>query len=181
MLHAKVEQALNDQINYELMSGYIYLSMAAWLKKENLNGFAHWMRIQAQEETFHAMKMFDYVHDRDGKVVLKEVAKPQGEWKSVLEVFKHAYAHEQGVTARLCNIADVATKNKDHVTNVLMQWFINEQIEEEANAKGFADQLKMIGASTESLFRLDREAAARQMSPMVAAGLGFTGGGAAAV
>ena len=112
MLNAKVEQAINDQINYEFYSAYIYLAMAAWLKQENYNGLSHWMRIQYLEETFHAQKQFDFVHDRDGKVTLREIAKPQLSWKSPLEVFKHAYEHEQGVTSRLGDIDELALKHK---------------------------------------------------------------------
>jgi len=176
MLNPKVEQAINDQINFELYSAYIYLAMAAWLKQENYNGLSHWMRMQYLEETFHAQKQFDFVHDRDGKVTLKEIAKPQLSWKSPLDVFKHAYEHEQGVTERLGAIDELALKNKDQLTHVLMQWFINEQIEEEASAKDMADQLKMAGDSRDVLFRLDREAATRVVSPLVTAGLGITAG-----
>jgi len=179
MLNAKVEQAINGQINYEFYSAYLYLAMAAWFKQENYNGFSHWMRIQYLEETFHAQKQFDFVHDRDGKVTLQEIAKPPHSWKSPLDAFKQAYEHEQTVTARLGDIDELALKNRDQLTHVLMQWFINEQIEEEANAKDMADQIKMAGTSPDVLFRLDREAAARAVSPLVTAGIGLTAAPAA--
>lgn len=165
MLSVKLEEALNEQLNFEVYSGYIYLSMSAWLSGKNLNGMAHWMQLQYNEELMHAMKIFAYINDRGGKVVLKAIQQPQTDWKSVLDVFETAYRHEQSVTGRFGDLTDLALSERDHVTNVLLQWFINEQIEEEASVKEIADQIAMAGESRESLFMLDREMAQRQAAP----------------
>jgi ferritin len=164
MISKKLEKALNEQMNFEFYSAYIYLSMSAWFSSQNLSGMAHWMNIQSQEEVFHAMKFFNYVNDRGGRVTLKEIKQPQTEWTSPADAFRGAYEHEQMVTARISDLIDVALKEKDHVTNSLLQWFINEQIEEEANAKTFSDQLGMMGDSKDFVFMLDREMAQRQLN-----------------
>lgn len=169
MITKKLEEAINEQINFEFYSAYIYLAMSAWLNDQNMNGFSHWMQIQAREETFHAMKLFNYIHDRGGHVRLQSIKQPELEWKSFLDVFKHAHQHEQTVTSRFSNLTDLAMQERDHVTTVLLQWFITEQIEEEATVRNIVDQLSMIGESKDSIFMLDRELNQRQVSPMVAA------------
>lgn len=169
MINKKLEAAINDQINFELYSAYIYLAMSAWCKDQNYNGFAHWMEVQAREESFHAMKLFNFIFDRGGKVNLTAIKQPEGSWKSPLDVFKHSHEHEQIVTSRFSDLTDLAMKEHDHVTTVLLQWFINEQIEEEATVRNIVDQLKMMGDSRDSIFMLDRELNTRQVSPLVAA------------
>ena len=169
MLSKKLQEAINDQINFEFYSAYVYLSMCAWFKDQNFNGFAHWMEVQTREEIFHAMKFFNFVFDRGGNVAMATVKVPAGDWKSPLDTFKQAFEHEQTVTSRISDLMDLALKERDHVAAALLQWFINEQIEEEANVRNIVDQLKMMGESKDSVFMLDRELNARQVSPLVAA------------
>ncbi len=164
MLSEKLQEAINDQLNFEFYSGYIYLAMSAWLSSQNLNGMAHWMEIQYQEEQVHAMKFFNYLNDRGGQVKLKAIAQPQTEWKSALDAFETAHKHEQTVTGRISDLVDLALTERDHVTNSLLQWFISEQIEEEASVRDMADQIRMAGTSSESIFMLDREMATRVLT-----------------
>ncbi len=160
-LKENVQTVINEQINHELHSAYLYLSMASYFESIALPGFAHWMRNQAEEEKFHAMKFFDYVVERGGRVTLTTIDAPQTEWKSPLEVFKAALAHEQKVTALIYNIADVAIAEKDHGTKVMLDWFITEQVEEEASAQEIVDKLSMLEGSKQGLFLLDKELGAR--------------------
>lgn len=161
MINEKMEKALNDQINEELYSSYLYLAMSAWFDSVNLTGFAHWMRIQSKEETGHAMKIFAYIHERGGKVNLKAIAEPAKEWNSPLAVFEDAYKHERHITDRINNLVDKAAKEKDYAANAFLQWFITEQVEEEASADDIVQKLKMIGDSKNGLFMLDRALASR--------------------
>lgn len=161
MMNKKVEEAINSQINYEFYSSYLYLSMSAYFTSVNLKGFANWMNIQAQEELMHGMKMYQYILSRNGIVTLQPLSGPETTWKSTLDVFEKTYAHELTVTSRIHAIADLAMQEKDHATSVFIQWFINEQVEEESNDTGIIDELKMIADSREGLFMLDRELATR--------------------
>ncbi|MDD3117645.1 MAG: ferritin [Victivallales bacterium] len=169
MISSKLEEAINDQINFEFYSSYVYLAMSAWFKDQNFNGFAHWMEIQAREELFHAMKLFHFVFDRGGKVVLTAVKAPAGEWKTPQEAFRQAFEHEQTVTSRISDLMDLALTERDHVAATLLQWFINEQIEEESSVKSIVDQLRMMGASQDSVFMLDRELNVRQLGAQASA------------
>ena len=155
MLSKKMQAALNDQINAELASAYIYLAMAAWFEAENLPGSASWMRRQAGEEVAHAMKIFDYVTDQDGRVVLAAVETPPKDYKDMADVWQKALAHEQKVTGLIHALADLAAKEKDHATGALLQWFATEQVEEEKTARGILEQARMIKHST-ALYFLDR-------------------------
>ncbi|MFH1487577.1 MAG: ferritin [Pseudomonadota bacterium] len=157
MLNKKMEKALNEQVNAELYSAYLYLSMEAYFKSLNLVGFAAWMRVQTQEELFHSMKFYDYINERGGRVLLKAIEAPQTQWKSPLGAFEAAYEHEQGVTALINGLVDLAIKEKDHATNNFLQWFVAEQVEEEDNTSGVVEQIKLIGEATGGLFMLDRE------------------------
>ena len=182
MLSKNLEKAINSQINFELYSSYIYLSMSAYFYSENLKGFANWMGIQAQEELTHAMKFFDYVNNRGGRVIVEAIKKPETAWASPLEVFEHTYKHETIVTSRINNIADIALKEKDHATHAMLQWFITEQVEEEANAQELIQELKRVKSSPDSLFMLDRELAQRTFVPapgVTLFGMGAAAGGAA--
>lgn len=162
----ELEKALNDQINFEFYSAYIYLGMGGYFNTLNYKGFENWMRVQAQEEMFHAMKLYNYVFDRDGEVTLQDIKAPQKTWESALDAFQNAYEHEQIVTSNFHELTELALKNKDHTTNTFLQWFITEQIEEEANAKGVVDQLKMIGPNNHNaMYMLDRELAQRVYTP----------------
>jgi ferritin len=161
MLNKNVQDAINEQIKNELYSAYLYLSMSAYFEAQNLPGCAHWMRMQSNEEVEHAMKFFDYIYDRGGRVTLKAIDQPAFEWKSPLAAFEEAYGHEQKVTAMINNIYAVATKENDYPTQVMLHWFIDEQVEEEKNASAIVEQLKMIGDNSNGLLMLDRHLGGR--------------------
>jgi ferritin len=157
MLNPKIQDALNSQINAELYSSYLYLSMSAYFDSQNLAGMANWMRIQAQEELTHAMKFFDFVNERDGRVLLTQVESPKTEWTSPLDVFEDALAHERKVTGLINNLVDLSLGEKDHASNTFLQWFVTEQVEEEAAARTIVDKLKLIGDNPMPLYMLDGE------------------------
>ena len=161
MLNPTVQQALNDQVQKELHSAYIYLSMAAYFEAENLPGAAHWMRHQAEEEQEHAMKIFDFLNDRGGRVALQAIGAPPATFASPLAVFEAAYAHEQKVTQSIHDLYALAVQEGDYPTQVMLQWFIDEQVEEEKNASAIVAQLHMVGDSPAALFMIDRQLAAR--------------------
>lgn len=154
--------ALNDQINHELYSAYLYLSMAAYFESKNLPGFANWMKVQAQEETGHAMKFYEFILDRGGVVTLKAIAQPPTDFKSPLEVFKQSLEHEKKVTALINKLYEQALTDKDYPAQVMLQWFIDEQVEEEKNASEIIARLEMIGDSKGSLLYLDHELGKRK-------------------
>ena len=155
MLGKKMQDALNGQINAELYSSYLYLSMAAYFESVNLRGFAGWMRVQAQEETAHGMKFFDFVVERGGRVTLKAIDAPPDKWNSPVAAFQAAYEHEQKVTAMIAKLVDLAESEKDHATRSFLQWFVDEQVEEEANADEVVQKLKMIKDAPQGLLMLD--------------------------
>jgi ferritin len=161
MLHPAIEQALNDQIQKEFHSAYIYLSMSAYFEAENLPGAAHWMRHQAEEEQEHAMKIFDFLNDRGGRVALQAIGAQPATFASPLAVFEAAYAHEQKVTQSIHDLYALAVQEGDYPTQVMLQWFIDEQVEEEKNASAIVAQLHMVGDSPAALFMIDRQLAAR--------------------
>ena len=161
MLKKKLETALNNQINMEMGAAYLYFSMSVDFAAKNLNGFASWMRLQTQEEIAHALKINDYVLERGGKVTLKAIAAPQTTWKAPLAAFEAAYKHEQKVTASIDKLVDLAVAEKDHATQAMLQWFVTEQVEEEASADEVVQMLKMIGQNTNGLFMVDRQLASR--------------------
>jgi len=162
MISKKMEKALNDQINAELYSAYLYLSMAAYFENENLPGFATWMRVQTQEEVMHAMKIYDYLNGQGGRVTLKSIDEPPAKWKSPLDVFEATYKHEQAVTGRIKDLVDLAVKEKDHSTNSFLQWFVTEQVEEEKSADEIVQKLKKIADAPGGLYMLDKELGQRQ-------------------
>jgi len=157
----KMEKAINDQINAEMYSSYLYLSMAADLDGKALAGFSNWMKIQAQEELYHAMKMYDYVLERGGAIKLDVIEAPQTEWKTPLAIFQAAYKHELLVTSLINDLVDLAIKEKDHATNNFLQWYVKEQVEEEASADEIVQKLKLIGSQGNGLFMLDKEMTTR--------------------
>lgn len=161
MLNSAVEQALNDQIQKEFHSAYIYLGMSAYFEAENLPGAAHWMRHQAEEEQEHAMKIFDFINDRGGRVALQAIGEPPANYASPLAVFEAAYAHEQKVTQSIHDLYALAVKEADYPTQVMLQWFIDEQVEEEKNSSEIMAQLKMVGDSPAALLMIDRKLAER--------------------
>jgi ferritin len=157
LIDPKVEKAINEQINKELYSYYLYLSMAAYFESNNLKGFAHWMRIQGGEEQGHAMKLYEYVFERGGRVALQSIQAPPFAWKSPAETFEDAYKHEQVVTASINQLVELAKLQKDNATEVFLQWFVKEQVEEEATAYEITQKLKMVGNEGAALFMLDSE------------------------
>ena len=157
MIKAKVEKAINKQINAELWSSYLYLSMSSYFESINLSGFANWMIMQAQEEVNHAMRLYNHVIERGGRVLLEEIDKVPTEWKSPLHVFEETYKHEQKVTSLIEDLVDVAEQEKDRASLNMLQWFIDEQVEEEASADEILQKLKLIGDQGSGLFMLDNE------------------------
>jgi len=162
VIKEKMVKAINKQINAELYSSYLYLSMAAYFEADNLLGFANWMKVQSKEENTHAMKFFGYVLERMGKITLSEIAAPKSEWKSPLAAFEEAYAHELKVTGLLNDIMKLAKEDNDYATEVLMQWYISEQVEEEANASLIVEKLKAINGAASGIFMLDKELGERK-------------------
>lgn len=167
MLTQTMENAFNVQINREFYSKYLYLSMAAYFQEVGLSGFANWMRVQVEEENAHAMAMFDYVLSRGGKVVLKEIEKPQHTWNNALDVFESTLAHETQVTAWINELAEVSEKEKDRASTAYLQWFINEQVEEEANSTEIIAKLKLINLNGDALFSMDKDLGARVFVPPI--------------
>ncbi len=161
MLSQAMQTAINEQINKELYSAYLYLSMAAYCEDANLPGTAHWMRVQANEEMEHAMKFFGYVNERGGRVVLKAIDQPQVEFQGLLDVFERTLEHEQYVTSLIHDLYTLALEEKDYASQSFLQWFIDEQVEEEANATGIVETLKMIGDKGHALVMLDRQLGSR--------------------
>jgi ferritin len=161
MFSAKMQQTMNDQIKYELESAYIYLSMAAYFESINLPGFAHWMRIQTGEEQEHAMKFFDFIYDRGGRVVLQAIPQPPADFASPLDAFEKALAHEQKVTGLINDLYALAVEGKDYASQTFLQWFVDEQVEEEKSAGDIVEMLKMIGDKGQALFMADRQLAQR--------------------
>ena len=161
MISKKVGEALNEQVNAELYSAYLYLSMEAYFESVSLAGFANWMRIQTQEELMHAMKIYDFVIERDERVLLKAIEQPQSAWESPLATFEAVYKHEQKVTGLINDLVNLAIEEKDHATNTFLQWFVSEQVEEEKNACDIVGKLKLIEDSPQALFMMDDQMAQR--------------------
>jgi len=157
MLSKEMETALNAQVNAEFYSAYLYLAMSGWFAERNLPGFAHWMRIQFQEEQNHALRLFDYILDRGGKPELRALAAPARDWASALAVFEQTLAHEREVSASINRLVDLAIKQSDHASNAHLQWFVSEQVEEEASAEALLQQLRLVGDAGQALFMMDRE------------------------
>jgi ferritin len=162
MITEKITKALNDQINAELYSHYLYLSMAAYFEEENLRGFAKWMRKQAGEEMVHGMKIYEHIVDRNARVVLQKIDAPPLKWGSALAAFEDAYKHECEISKKINNIVTMAIAENDHATNVYFGWFVSEQVEEESQSLEIVNQLKMIGESKGGLLALDHHMGKRQ-------------------
>ncbi len=165
MISKKLQNAINKQINKELYSEYLYLSMAAYLELIGLEGFANFFKVQVLEERFHTMKFFDYVNERGGRVILESIDRPQIEFKSPVEIFEIAYKHEQYVTKLINELMEVAIKENDHAAKSFLNWYIDEQVEEEASMDKILNQLKMIGGKGQGMLMLDKELAARTFTP----------------
>lgn len=162
MISKVMQDAINEQINKELFSSYLYLSMAAYFEDQNLPGFGNWLRIQSREETEHGMKLYDFLLERGGKVELKAIAAPKAAWASSLDAVKEVLAHEEFVTKSIHDLYEVAQKEKDYPTQVMLHWFIEEQVEEEANATAILDDMKRMEARETAILMLDHRLAKRE-------------------
>nr|WP_321498908.1 ferritin [uncultured Methanolobus sp.] len=165
MLSEKMVAALNGQINKEMYSAYLYMDMSAHCTHEGLDGFANWFMVQYQEEMTHAMKIYDYVNDQGGKVVLEAIEKPPESFGTPLEMFYATLEHEQFITRSIYDLVTLANEEKDYATQIFLQWFVTEQIEEEANDNELIAKLKLIGSDGNGLYMLDKELLTRVFTP----------------
>ena len=157
MLKPKIEQAINDQINFEIFSAYLYFSMQAYFNSISLDGAANWMEIQVQEELFHVKKFSMYVNDRRGRVKLDAIDKPQFEWNSPVEAFEAAFEHEKLVSERINDMVALSIKENDNATHNFLQWFVNEQVEEEASVDQIVQKMKLVEGNGTGIFMIDQE------------------------
>ncbi len=164
-MNATIEQAINEQIKWEMYSANLYLSMSAWLQDEGLSGFANWMRVQYQEETDHALKFYDFILSRGGKVTVSQIDAPPTTWDSVLDVFEATLTHEQEVTRRINELTYLTKEVKDFASDIFMQWFVTEQIEEEENVRDILNKLRLIKGEGQGMLMLDQEMAQRVYTP----------------
>jgi len=167
MISEKMQDAINEQINAELYSAYLYMSMSAYYQSLNLPGFANWMRVQVQEEMVHAVKFYDFINGRGGRVQLPAIAGPPTDWATPATPFEEAYQHEIGVTRRIHNLVSLALEERDYASNTFLDWFVTEQVEEESSTDAVVRQMKLIGEDRSALFMLDRELATRVFVPPV--------------
>jgi ferritin len=171
MLSERIQDALNRQLNAEAYSGYLYLSMAAYFESTGLKGCATWMYMQAREEFFHSSKFYNFINDRGGRVLLTAIDAPETEWASPTAAFQAALEHEQKVTALINGLVNLALEEKDHATNIFLQWFVTEQVEEEQSVGEVLQQLRLIVDGGNGNFMLDKELGTRAISPTVAAAM----------
>ncbi len=157
----QVQNEMNEQIKHELYSAYLYLAMAAHFEAENLMGFAHWMKVQSKEEVEHAMKFYEFIHDRNGRVTLQAIDQPPTQFGSPESMFEQSLEHEQFITGRIDHIYAVAMQENDYAAISFLKWFVDEQVEEEKNAVQILDTLKMVGNNPAGLFMADRQLASR--------------------
>jgi ferritin len=162
MISKAMQDAINEQINKEMFSSYLYLSMAAYFESSNLPGFGNWLRIQAKEENEHAMKLYNHLLERGGKVELKAIAAPKVDWPSAMEAVKEVLQHEQHVTKSIHDLYEVAQKEKDYAAQVMLHWFIEEQVEEEANATAILENMQRIEAHDTAILMLDHRLSKRE-------------------
>ncbi|RKD34183.1 ferritin [Thermohalobacter berrensis] len=165
MLSEKLLEELNEQIKYELYSSHYYLAMAAYCAAQDLEGFAHFFKVQAEEEKFHAMKLFDFVNDMDGRVVIKSLDEPKNDFESIEDVFHSALSHEKFVTKRIYKLMDIATEEREHATISLLKWYVDEQIEEENSMKDILTKVRRLGKDSHGLYMLDKELGQRTFTP----------------
>ncbi len=167
MISERLFTELNKQMNFEFYSAHLYLAMAAYCAAEDFDGFSNFFKVQAEEEKFHAMKFYNYVNEMDGRITLDGMPEPQNNYKTLLDVFKIAYAHEKIVTSKIYNLTDIATDEREHATISLLKWFIDEQVEEEATFNGLIKRLGRINDDPTSIYMLDNELATRVFVPPV--------------
>lgn len=154
---AKMQEAINEQINAEIYSAYMYLSMSTYFQSNGLPGFANWMYVQWQEEMTHAMKFLKYIEERGGRVRLMEIKCPPQEWDGALQIMKASLEHEQHVTSLISRLVDIALEEKDHATHNMLQWYVSEQVEEESNVQAIIDELEMVGENKHGILMIDKE------------------------
>jgi ferritin len=164
-LKASIQESLNDQIRDEFYASYLYLSMSAWFEARNLPGFAHWMRIQSQEEQAHALRLFDFVASRRGHVRLRAIDEPPHEFASPLDAVQQAFAHEQAVSAKINGLYELAQQERDYATHVELQWFITEQVEEEESADLLVERVRLAADDGAVLLMLDGQLQSRPQAP----------------
>lgn len=167
MVSTKMEFTLNQQLNDEFFSSYLYLSMAAYFESVSLMGFANWMHVQVKEENFHAMKFYNFINERGGRIKLHQIDVPKTEWNNPAELFNEVLEHEKKITKSINELINLALEEKDHATNIFLQWFITEQIEEEANVNNVINKLKLMADAPGGLFMIDNELAQRVFVPPV--------------
>lgn len=165
MLSTKMGKALDGQINAELYSAYLYLSMAAWSRGRGLDGFGNWFRVQAQEELAHAMRFYDYVYERGGSVTMSAIDAPPGDWDSPLALFEQTLKHERKVTGLINGLVDLARAESDHATKNMLRWFVTEQVEEEGTAEKLRQKVALAGTEGQGLHMVDAELAGRVFTP----------------
>ncbi len=168
MIKEKMQQAINEQIQAEMFSANLYLAMSGYCMSKGLKGFANWLRVQYQEETMHALKLLDYLLERGGQLEIKEIEAPPQEFGKPVEVFEKILAHEDHVTSLINKLYEVAVEEKDVAAQIFLQWFVTEQVEEEASVSEVLEQLRMIGDQNSELFYLDKELATRVYQPPTA-------------
>lgn len=164
MIKEKMQKAINNQIKFEMYSANLYLAMSAYTEEKGLKGMAKWLRVQYEEETFHALKFYDYLKNRGGRVILQDIAAPPGDFGSPLETFQKVLAHEQHVSAAINELYKVALEENDFAAQIFLQWFINEQVEEEASVADVISKLVLLGDTTDLLY-LDKELGLRVFVP----------------
>lgn len=157
-----MEEELNAQINEELFSAYLYLSMAAYFHAEGLDGMARWMRLQAREEAGHALRIFDHLVERGGRVSLTAIREPQREWTSPLDAFRAAYEHERHITSKINELVELAQEERDHAAFAMLQWFVTEQVEEEEQTKKAVELLERVGDSGRGIILADQRLGSRE-------------------
>lgn len=162
MINKKINDAFNQQINEEIFSSYLYLSMATYFDSQGMAGFSHWFRLQAQEEMFHAMKFYHHIVERGGRVLLHAIKEPENKWGSTLKAFEAALKHEQHISACINSLMDLTMAEKDYASRSLLQWFVDEQVEEEASVGEIIDKLNLAGEKGQMLYMIDRELSGRQ-------------------
>ena len=165
MISEKLFSQLNEQVNFEFYSSYTYLGMAAYAESIDLSGFANFFRVQAQEELFHAMKLYDYIFQKNGMVKLEEIAKPENDYENILDAFQRGYNHEQVVTSRFYELADTANEEREHATISFLKWFIDEQVEEENTFNSLLKKVRRCEGNTAALYMLDEELSTRVFTP----------------
>jgi len=165
MINETLSKALNDQLNYELYSAHVYLAIAAYCSGESLDGFANFFMVQAEEEKFHAMKIYKYLNDRGIRATLSGMDTPNNDYSSVLDAYEHAFKHEQEVTRRIYHLSDLALNDREHATIQFLKWFIDEQVEEESMFDTIINKLKRIEKDSNAFFMMDAEFAARTFTP----------------